>query len=163
MRTHMLLRVTVVTVALSASAAAQGRIDYNAAMNGAKVHYKGGRYPKAAALFRLAVNDRPSSADARYWLGLALAQIGRDSLLAAAGQFDTSFTLDTAYVARARRDLDHVYLTTRSLYVSAQARMSEADHEGALRFIRWAVALNPNEPDYYMTLGNIYAALDMTD
>ena len=76
--------VALLWLGAAALAFGQGTIDYPAAMTGAKIHYKGSRWNKAAALFRTAINLKPASAEAQYWLGLSLSQIGKESLLTAA-------------------------------------------------------------------------------
>jgi tetratricopeptide (TPR) repeat protein len=159
------LAVAVASVLICATAVAfgQGRTDYGAWVTGAKIDYKGGRYSKAALKFRNAIAERPTSAEARYWLGLSLAQIGRESLFLAAGEFDSCFSLDSSYVTRARQDEENVYLTTRALSASADAKMVAAEYLDAARYVRWAMAINPDNPNYYMTLGNAYVGLDMVD
>lgn len=151
----------------------QGTLDYGAAMTGAKIHYKGGRWAKAAGLFRTAIGLKPGNAEAHYWLGLTMAQIGKESLITAADEFDSSFTLDPQYPAKVAADEEHSYLVTRALSASAEAEMARAAglapeeaavaFRRAIRFIRWALAINPNNPNYYMTLGNAYVGLDMPD
>jgi len=146
-----------------ATAFAQGVTDYNAWMTGAKIDYSGGRFVKAATKFRNAVTQRPASPDARQWLGLALAQIGKESLASAAAQFDSCFTLDSTYVGKITNDPDKQYLTTNALGATATAKMVEGDYAAAVRLVKWAMQINPANPSYYMTLGNAYIQLDMAD
>jgi tetratricopeptide (TPR) repeat protein len=163
---HCVLVVLALVLLGSTSVAlAQGKLDYTAAMMGAKIHYKGSRWAKAAALFHTAVAEKPGSAEARYWLGLALAQMTGDaeSIKVAAAQFDTCFALDTGYVSKAAADEENVYLTTRALSGTATVRMGENAFSEAVRLIHWAIKLNPNNPNYYLTLGTAYVQLDMAD
>jgi len=147
----------------AATAFAQGHTDYSAWMTGAKIDYSGGRFAKAAVKFRNAVNERPTSADARQWLGMSLAQIGKESLASAASQLDTCFTLDSTYVGKIAKDNDKQYLATHALGATATAKMIEGEYAAAVRYVTWAMVINPNNPIYYMTLGNAYIQLDMAD
>jgi tetratricopeptide (TPR) repeat protein len=142
---------------------AQGKTDYSAWMTGAKIDYSSGRFAKAAMKFRNAVNERPGSADARHWLGMSLSQIGKESLAVAASQLDTCFTLDSTYVGKIAGDNDKQYLATNALGATANAKMIEGDYAAAVRYVSWAMSINPGNPVYYMTLGNAYIQLDMAD
>lgn len=158
------------------TAFAQGTIDYNGWMMGAKIAYVGGRYEEAATKFHKAALERPTSPDAHEWLALALAQVGKDSLPAAAAQFDTCFTLDSTIVRKVAVDEDKQYLATNALYSVAAERMatgasmSPADslaqkdvYATAVRLVKWAMLLDPKNPNYFMLLGNAYVELDMAD
>lgn len=158
-----LLYVLVLLLCAAAFVVGQGVTDYSAWVTGAKIDYKGGRFAKAVAKFRNAVVQRPNSAEARYWLGLSLAQLGRESLVVAAAQFDSCFTLDSAFVTKARHEEEHTYLTTKALSATADAKMVTAEYADAARYSHWAIALEPDNPSYYMTLGNAYVGLDLAD
>ena len=79
------------------------------------------------------------------------------------GALDTCFTLDSTYVGKITNDNDKQYLATNALGATATAKMIEGDYTAAVRYVTWAMAINPNNPVYYMTLGNAYIQLNMAD
>jgi len=175
-RSLVIAAVLAVLPGALGTAYAQGHTDYSAWVTGAKIDYAGGRYAKAAVKFRNAVLERPTGADAREWLALSLAQVGKDSLPAAAAQFDTCFTLDSTIVGKIASDQDKQYLTTNALGAVAGTKMVEGASVGvpnspaareayatAVRLVKWAMLIDPNNPNYFMLLGNAYVELDMAD
>jgi tetratricopeptide (TPR) repeat protein len=172
----MTAAVLAVLLGALATAYAQGHTDYSAWMTGAKIDYSSGRYEKAATKFHNAVLERPTSPDAREWLALSLSQVGKDSLPAAAAQFDTCFTLDSIIAGKIAIDQDKQYLATNALGAVAAERMAagatiapedsvaaKAAYTAAVRLVKWAMLIDPKNPNYFMLLGNAYVELDMAD
>jgi tetratricopeptide (TPR) repeat protein len=66
-------------------------------------------------------------------------------------------------VSRSANDEVNSYWVTQALSITANQNLIQDNYGDAARLIHWAVAVNPGNPNYYMTLGSAYVGLGITD
>jgi len=142
----------------------QVRVPFSARMNGGKIYYNDGRYDKAAEQFALAVAENPNSAEARIWLGMALAH--QQKLLDAAGQFDTAYELDTAYFNKMQKNEDFKFQALTSFSQATLAKINTNDTnewQTALSYIKKALKIEPKSRQGLTLLAQLYILLNRLD
>ena len=158
----------------------QGKVDAG------KILYQQGRYDEALTTFQQAVSEEKTSAEARYWLGMAWFAVGdNDEALKAfrrTVQLDRNWLsghigMGMVYARLPKRRLDARIAYRRALEidpgnVDAQYRMGMtymdqersgrligSARDGRKHFLK-AVELNPTHPDAYFQLGRCYDSPD---
>lgn len=148
--------------ALVAPAAAQP-IPLDALMRGGRIHYEGQRYERAREQFTKALDqygaqaDNSTLAQIHTWVGLCDAQL-RD-FAAAAEHFSTALEKDTSYAAKIRRDEQWQYLVWTALINATREDYNRGQYEPALRYALDALKIDPEKPQTYALVANIYSAL----
>ncbi len=134
------------------------QVPFGARMNGGKIHYRDGRYKKAKELFELALKERPNSAEAHFWLGLALAQLGE--VLTAAEHFLSAFQLDPSYLNLAKKEEDKKFLVWSAFSQKTQKLLLAESYETALPYAQMCIQIDEAQPTGYTLLSQVYAQLN---
>lgn len=126
-------------------------------IEGGKIHLRDGRYDQAQGLFRRAAQENPNSAEAHFWLGVASVRCEEYRL--AAESFDKAFALDSSYLHRLKRDEANKVLVWAG-YAGAGSELAEKkEYEAALLWLERAREVDPDQPETYPTLAQVYIGL----
>lgn len=131
---------------------------FAARMNGGKIHYREGRYERAKEQFEFALKERPNSAEAHLWLGLALFQLGDG--LNAATHFLFAFQLDSSFIRQIKKEEDKKLAVWSALSQKTQRLILENDFENALSYAEMSIKIDETRPLGYTLLAQIYSQLN---
>ncbi len=134
------------------------QVPFTARMNGGKIHYREGRYERAKEQFEFAVKERPNSAEAHIWLGLALFQLGDG--LNAATHFLTACQLDSSSILQIKKEEDKKLAVWSALSQKTQKLILENDFENALPYAEMSIKIDETRPLGYTLLAQIYSQLN---
>lgn len=140
---------------------------FEANMTGGKIHYSGGRFEKAAALFRQATEQKPTNIDAHIWLAASLAKLQKQ--VEAAKEFVRVLELDS--LGYARLDIiqepngrpEGVELAQACLFAASVLDLQNDKLDDALMFIQAALKLNPDNTDNLLQLTRVYLKMGKLD
>lgn len=144
-----------------AKTAGQVYVPFSARMNGGKIYYNDGRYEQAAEQFAFAVADKPNSAEARIWLGMALSHLQKP--LEAAIQFDSAFALDSLYFNKMLKNEDCKFQAFTSFSQATREKMNSNDTNDwqiALHYIKQALRIEPKSRQGLTYLAQLYLQLN---
>jgi len=133
------------------------QVPYHARMNGGKIHYREGRYEKAKEQFEFALKERPEAAEANFWLGLTLAQLGEVS--SAAFHLLKSFRLDTSFILITKREEDKRLIVWKTFLQYAQQLITQNQYESALPYAEKSIVIDEKRPIGYTVLAQLYSQL----
>lgn len=126
-------------------------------IQGGKIHYEGGRYEKAAELFRQAIQENPKSAPAYLWYGLTMVQL--KDYPEAAKSFDKAFELNPSYPEKIKRKENLKTLVWVGYMGATDRLVREKRFEEALGYAKRAIEMDPQNYRAYTTLARIYVGL----
>ncbi len=126
-------------------------------IQGGKIHYEGGRYEKAAELFRQAIEENPKSAPAYLWYGLTMVQL--KNYPEAAKSFDKVFELDPTYSEKIKRQENLKTLVWVGYMGATDRFVREKRFKKALKYVKRAIDMDPKNYRAYTTLARIYVGL----
>lgn len=160
------LTIWLATTAVLGVTSAQN-VPLDALMRGGRIHYTGGRFDRAREQFQKALDQYGSSVDRsqrstiHLWLGLTEAQLR--NFLISADHLAIAFDADTATIAEAHRDETMLYWAGTALLAATREKYAAGENETALRYALAALHLDPEKPQIYALVANIYSALGRYD
>ncbi len=136
----------------------QKAVPLDARLRGGKIHFQGGRYARALEQFDAALVDFPGNPEARFWKAIVLEKTGK--FIESAVNFDSTFITAPEWLDKTQKDEMFQYSAWNAFIKAGQKMDENGDYASAISYYKRATNINPQSPQAFLYLSQVYTTLD---